>query len=246
MVRLISDTFSDSKFEESPQNGKRSLPVKKGCEALIIHFCFPCPISGIRSFLCSSSDRSIGRSRGFQWGWNWNGASEGKEGRSVWEIEDFESSWRDGKIPVAGGRLPLGWKILTYIELKWQKQLCMFQIFSKQLSYHTVFLIISRVKGLWNARPRARGQTRTEAGYTKPSPNILIKTVLAYTPYGPPLRHHSPSPLLSKIWTRLNFSSSQSHGKVSALYVHIVRDRGEASSPNVLHQRARWITLLTC
>ena len=108
-------------------------PVKKGCEALIIHFCFPCPISGIRSFLCSSSDRSIGRSRGFQWGWNWNGASEGKEGRSVWEIEDFESSWRDGKIPVAGGRLPLGWKILTYIELKWHKQLCMFQIFSKTI-----------------------------------------------------------------------------------------------------------------
>ena len=27
MVRLISDTFSDSKFEESPQNGKRSLPA---------------------------------------------------------------------------------------------------------------------------------------------------------------------------------------------------------------------------
>ena len=137
-----------------------------------IHFCFPCPISGIRSFLCSSSDRSIGRSRGFQWGWNWNGASEGKEGRSVWEIEDFESSWRDGKIPVAGGRLPLGWKILTYIELKWQKQLCMFQIFSYRISHN--------IEGKGSVkRPPARPRPDAHRGGIHETfpPDILIKWI---------------------------------------------------------------------
>ena len=95
------------------------------------------------------------------------------------------------------------------------------------------------------ARPRPDAH---RGGIHEAFPQYSDKNGTCIYPIWPsaPLRHHSPSPLLSKIWTRLNFSSSQSHGKVSALYVHIVRDRGEASSPNVLHQRARWITLLTC
>ena len=74
------------------------------------------PVSHFRSSLCSSSSEMVLIDRaGFQRGRN--GASEGKEGRrSVWEIEEFESSLKDGKMPHTGGCHPGGkyWSSLNW------------------------------------------------------------------------------------------------------------------------------------
>ena len=67
------------------------LRRQKGCEALIIHFCFPCPISGLFFVLLPLIDRG----RGFQRGSEHLGTG-GEEGRrSEWEIEDFALSLGD-------------------------------------------------------------------------------------------------------------------------------------------------------
>ena len=90
------------------------------------------PVSHFRSSLCSSSSEMVLIDRaGFQRGRN--GASEGKEGRrSVWEIEEFESSLKDGKMPHTG--LSFGRKILVVIKLKKQNRYVQLRIQSCLLS----------------------------------------------------------------------------------------------------------------
>ena len=68
---------------------------KKGCEALIIHFCFPCPISGLFFVLLPLIDRG----RGFQ------------RGRSIWE---------EGRTGEEGEKIRMGnWRLCIEFKRFW-------------------------------------------------------------------------------------------------------------------------------